>query len=199
MKKIACLSCVALALIAAAGAGISQTKPSQQDQQKAMEAVMQKAMAVTENHALLTHFVGKWTGVATTWQMPGAQPMKSAATSEMTSILGGRFIMERFMGSMMNMPFEGLRVAGYDNMQKKFVTFWIDNNSTAFFLFSGTYDAAKKTFTDLSKWSDGMGGMMDVRMVTRVVSPDEHIQEMYMTMPGGKEYKGMEIDYKRVK
>ena len=199
MKKIVCFSCLALALIAAAGVGIAQTKSSPQDQQKAMEAAMQKAMAVTENHALLTQFVGKWAGAAATWEMPGAKPMKSTSTSEITSIMGGRFIMEKFMGNMMNMPFEGLRVAGYDNMQKKFVTFWVDNTSTAFFLFSGTYDAAKKTFTDLSKWPDGMGGIMDVRMVTRVVSPDEHIQEMYMTMPGQKEYKNMEIDYKRVK
>ena len=191
---------LSVALIVAAGVGFAQAKPAQQqDMQKAMQDYMMKAAAVTENHALLAQFVGKWTGTATTWQMAGAQPEKSAATSEVTSIMGGRFIVEKFTGTMMNMPFEGMRVVGYDNMQKKFMTFWIDNNSTAFFMFTGTYDAAKKTFTDLSKWADGMGGMMDVRMVTRIVSPDEHIEEMYMSIAVAKEYKGMEIDYKRAK
>jgi hypothetical protein len=100
---------------------------------------------------------------------------------------------------MMNMPFEGMSITGYDNMQKKYCLFWIDNTSTAFNLFSGNYDPAKKAFAYTSKWENPMGGTTSVRMTIRVVSPDEHIQEMYMPGPDGKDYKSMEIVYTRVK
>jgi hypothetical protein len=81
---------------------------------------------------------------------------------------------------------------GFDNIQKKYVTFWIDNSSTAFFLLSGTYDAAKNAWTDTGQWADPMGGTTPVRSVTRIVGPDEYIYEMYMGMPDGKEFKSLE-------
>ncbi len=58
--------------------------------------------------------------------------------------------------TMMGQPFEAIQIMGYDNMLKKFQTFWIDNTSTAFFLLYGTYDAAKKTRTDTTKLADPM-------------------------------------------
>ena len=196
MKKIILISSVALAIILSAGMLFSQQ--SQEDQQKATEAYM-KAMAVTENHVLLKYFVGKWDVASTMWQFPGNPPETSRNTSESLLIMGGRFLMEKFSGTMMNMPFEGMRIAGYDNIQKKFLTFWIDNTSTAFFLLTGTYDPATKTWTDIGKWADPMGGTMPVRMVTRILGPDECIQEMYMGLPDGKEFKSMEDRYTRVK
>jgi len=171
-------------------------QPSQQDQQKAMEAYM-RAMAVTENHAQLKYFVGKWDVKSTMWTFPGAPPSTSQNTGEATSVLGGRFILTNFKGSMMGQPFEGIQITGYDNMQKKYMTFWIDSSSTAFFLLSGTYDAAKKTWTDSGQWADPMGETTSVRSVTRIVSPDEYVYEMYMGMPDGKEFKSLENHYFR--
>jgi hypothetical protein len=82
-----------------------------------------------------------------------------------TSILGGRFIMMKYSGTMMGQPFEGIQIVGYDNMQGKYLTFWIDNSSTAFFLLSGTYDAAKKTWTDSGRWADPMGERLPSRFI----------------------------------
>jgi hypothetical protein len=202
MKRTMVVFWAALIVLATAGTVLaradSQNKPVT-DQQKAMEEAVMKAGAVTENHALLKPLVGKWNGAIRTWDSPTAMAQPSQGSSEAVSLYDGRFVMEKFKATMMNMPFQGMSVTGYDNLQKEFCLFWIDNNSTAFFLFRGTYDAVKKAFTYASKWTMPMGQTWDVRMVIRVVSPDEHVQEMYVTMPGQKEYRTMEIVSTRVK
>jgi len=123
------------------------------------------------------------------WQFPGAQPTVSENTGEVMSILGGRFIMTNFKGTMMGKPFEDMQVDGYDNMQNKFQTFWVDNSSMSFDLLSGTYDAKTKAWTSIGQWADPMGGLTPVRTVTRVVGPDEYICEMFMGSPTARSSK----------
>jgi len=169
----------------------ASAQTSSQDQQKAMEAYM-KAGAVTENHALLKSFVGRWETTATMWAVPGAPPTTSKNEVEGELILGGRFVRMNYRGTMMGQPFEGIQVTGYDNLQKAFVTVWVDNTSTSLYLLSGTYDPVKKTYTNTGKWAGPMGGLTPVRMVIRVLGPDEYISETFMTLPDGKEFKSME-------
>jgi hypothetical protein len=189
MKKIMVGLSAALVFLSAISLLSAQSSP--QDQQKAMEAYM-KAMAVTENHSRLKFFVGSWDVSSTMWSFPGTPPTTSQNSGQVTSIMGGRFIMMKFSGTIMGQPFEGIQIVGYDNMQKKYVTFWIDSSSTAFFLLSGTYDAAKNTWMDTGQWADPMGGTTPVRGVTQILGPDEYIYEMYMGMPDGKEFKSLE-------
>lgn len=173
----------------ALGAAFAQT--SAQDQQKATEAYM-KAAAVTADHAILKVFVGRWDATATMWMMPGTPPSTSKNTVDAVLILGGRFVQLNYKGTMMGQPFEGMQITGYDNMQKTYTTFWIDNSSTAFYLLTGPYDQAKKTFEQKGNWADPMGGTTPVRTVTRIVSPDEFVFENYMKLPDGKEFKSLE-------
>jgi hypothetical protein len=168
------------------------SQQSQQDQQKAMEAYM-KMMATNENHAYLESFVGEWNVTSKGWMQPGAPPETSENYSKAEMILGGRFIKMEFKGTMFGQPFEGLQIVGYDNMKKKYITFWIDSSSTAFFLTEGVRDAAGKTMTETGVWPDPMtGGTMKVRGVTKLVGPDEFTYEMYMIGPDGKEFKSLE-------
>lgn len=165
---------------------------AQQDQQKAMEAYM-KMMATNENHAYLESFVGEWNVTSKGWMQPGAPPETSENYSKAEMILGGRFIKMEFKGTMFGQPFEGLKIVGYDNMKKKYITFWIDSSSTAFFLTEGVRDASDKTITENGVWPDPMtGGTMKVRGVTKVVGPDEFTYEMYMVGPDGKDFKSLE-------
>lgn len=165
---------------------------AQQDQQKAMEAYM-KMMATNENHAYLESFVGEWNVTSKGWMQPGAPPETSENYSKAEMILGGRFIKMEFKGTMFGQPFEGLQIVGYDNMKKKYITFWIDSSSTAFFLTEGVRDASDKTITENGVWPDPMtGGTMKVRGVTKVVGPDEFTYEMYMVGPDGKDFKSLE-------
>jgi len=165
---------------------------AQQDQEKMMEAFM-KHRAVTENHAYLKNFAGEWEITAKGWMQPGAQPTVSKGSGVGELILGGRFIKLEFKGIMFGQPFEGLQVLGYDNMKKKYISFWIDNSSTSFYLNEGSLDKSGKVLTDTGLWPDPMtGGQTKVRAVTRVVSNNEYTYELYMTGPDGKEFKAME-------
>ena len=185
MKKVV----FALALFASiAVSGLAQM--SEQDQAKAMEAYM-KAGAVTADHKALKYFAGRWRVEGKMWAAPGAPPTESVNSNEGEMILGGRYVRLTYRGEMMGQPFEGLQISGYDNIAKAYTTFWIDNSSTSFYLLKGTYDAAKKTYTFTGRWADPVGGDTPVRMVIKIVSPDEYVSETYMKLPDGKEFLGM--------
>jgi hypothetical protein len=174
----------------------AQTSP--QDQQKAMEAYM-KAGAVTENHAFLKRFAGSWTATTTMWTVPGQPPTASENTFEGRMILGGRFVALDYKGTMMGQPFEGFQIVGYDNMQKKYLTLWLDNTSTSFFLLAGPRDAAKNIINQTGDWADPMGGMSKVRAAVRFLNPNEYVFEQFMVLPDGKEFKSMEMRCARKK
>ena len=46
-------------------------------------------------------------------------------------ILGGRYLEQRYEGTMMGQPFSGIGVTGFDNYKKKFVSTWVDSMGTA--------------------------------------------------------------------
>lgn len=196
MRKAVTVFFLTIFALTSVGAALAQT--STPDQEKARQAYM-AAGALNENHELLKSFVGKWDVNTTMWEFPGNPPQSSKNSAEVTPLLGGRFIMTKFSGTMMGYPFEGVQIDGYDNIQKKFQTLWIDSTSTAFFLLAGSYDPATKTLTYTGRWADPMGGMSSVRMVTRIVGPNEYVTEMYMGLPDGKEFKSMENRYVRIK
>jgi hypothetical protein len=191
VKKISILAIV-FALGLSSSSLAAGPQQSQQDQQKAMEAYL-KMMATNENHAHFKTFVGDWTVATTAWMQPGAPPEKSQGSGRAEMLLGGRFLKMEFKGTMFGQPFEGIQIVGYDNMKKKYITFWIDSSSTAFFLTEGTRDEASKTMTETGVWPDPMtGGTMNVKGITKMVSPDEFTYEMYMVGPDGKEFKSLE-------
>jgi hypothetical protein len=165
---------------------------AQTDQQKAMEAYM-KLGAANENHAFLKNFEGVWDVTTTAWMQPGAPPAVSASSCTADLVLGGRYIMMDFKGFMFGQPFEGIQITGYDNAQKKYITFWIDNTSTAFYLMTGTRALDGKTIDDTGVWPDPMtGGTSRVHGVTKLIGPDEYTYELFMVGADGKEFKSME-------
>lgn len=178
---------------------IGSTQEAKQKQQEMMEAYM-KFMEVTENHAFFKNFVGEWDIQTTAWMQPGAEAVTTKNSAKAELILGGRFLKTKFKGTMFGQPFEGLQIMGYDNSQKKYISFWIDNSSTGFFLLSGTRDESGKVLTDTGEWPDPLTGeIIKTRAVTKLTSKDEFIYELYMTGPDGKEFRSMENRYKRKK
>ena len=179
--------------------GWAQTPPSEQDQEKMMEAFM-KMSALNENHERLKDFAGDWTVSTKAWMHPGAEPEISENTASSKLILGGRFLKTTFKGAMFGRPFEGWQIVGYDNLKKKYVTFWIDNSSTAFFLLEGRPDESGKTIIDEGDWADPVtGGTIKVRTVTTIVSADEFVYEMHMLGPGDQSFKSLENRCRRIK
>jgi len=165
----------------------------------AMEAYM-KLNAPGEPHRMLAGLAGEWALEVKSWTAPGAPPSVSQATCVNKLVMGGRFVQEDVTGTMMDTPFAGMSLTGYDNIKKKYVGIWVDSMTTGIFRSEGDYDASTKAMTFTGTSFDPMAGKdVQVRTVTRFESPGRHVFEWYAPGPDGKEMKSMEITYTRQK
>ena len=163
----------------------------------AMEA-WSKYMTPGPEHARLLKQVGEWDLDVTQIPMPGAPPVTSKATAKIEPALGGRYIIERVRGTFMEMPFEGIGTNGFDNVLKKAVFTWIDNMGTGIMTGTGTMSADGKTMNGSGKMVDPMAGKeVPYRMVVTYIDDNTHKAEMFNAGPDGKEFKSMELLYKR--
>lgn len=164
--------------------------------QDAMMKAWQKSMTPGPEHKMLANMVGEWQGEISMWEDPSQPPQTSVGTANYESIFDGRYIIGKFSGNMMNMPFSGMEVDGYDNVKKVFFSSWIDNMGTGVMYVEGTYDKGSKTFTYTGDTVDPMGNKMKVKEVITIIDKDHSKFEMYMDMGKG-EMKSMEIKYSR--
>ena len=91
------------------------------DESDQAAAAWAEAAAPGPVHALFAGHGGDWTITAKSWMVPGADPIVSESESQAEMILGGRFLDERLVGTVMGQPFEGLGVFGYDNFLNEVV------------------------------------------------------------------------------
>lgn len=166
---------------------------------EATMAKMKEYSTPNENHALLQSLAGIWEYTMKWWMSPDAPPEVSSGTNKIVSILGGRFIKQIISGTSMGQPFEGRGTMGYDNIKKKFVATWIDNMATGIMSSTSTYDPATKTFTEEGNTTCPLeeSGTRSFKAMTKIIDENNFTYEMYLKDPGGKEFKAMEITYKR--
>lgn len=165
----------------------------------AMMEAMMKAGTPGEHHKKLEPFAGSWNTKATFWTVPGGDPMTMDGSSENKVIFGGRYVEQRFSGSFMGMPFEGLGYTGYDNIKGQYFGTWMDNMSTCVMMSTGKM-LDGKTYEFKGTMPDPMTGK-DTRVDEKitVVDADHHVMEMWGPGPDGKMFKTMEIQYTRKK
>ena len=157
-------------------------------------------MTPGEYHKEMAKWDGMWDADLTMWMAPGTPPQKSTATCENKMILGGRYQSSTHKGSFNGMPFEGISTVGYDNAKNAFISTWVDNMGTGIMILEGTWDDKSKTLNLKGNQTDPMSGKsMAIREAFKVIDNNTHKMEMYMTPPGGQEYKSMEITFTRRK
>lgn len=193
---------VALALVLVVGSAGADEKgkkaAGQPMDETAMMEMWAKLGAPGDAHKALEPFVGTWDTKVTSWMQPGAAPMSSTGTSENRWTMGNRFIEQRFNGSFMDQPFEGLGYTGYDNIKKKYIGTWMDSMGTSIMFMTGTADPSGKTMNFTGTMEDPMTGKpMTVKEVMKVVDNNKHTFEMWSPGPDGKPFKMMEIEYTR--
>lgn len=170
------------------------------EQQKEMELWM-KLATPGKYHKLLEKDTGKWDLTTKSWMAPGAEPETTTGSVEFKMILGGRFQVGEYKGTMMGQPYEGLGINGYDNYKEQFVSLWMDTMGTTVFETKGKCDGAEcKTITSTGEWDDPMTkSVQKVRTVMNYIDDNTGKFEMYMVGKDGKEFKSMEMVYKRKK
>lgn len=206
--------CAALMAAAAPLAAQEGGKPKEQDKSKEqdkakgqqggemtaeqmaqMQAWMQAATP-NENHQRLNGMIGTWNCVVTT-SMPGEEPTTSTGKSIDTWMLGGRYVQTEFAGSFMNMPFEGRGLTGYDNINKRYFSIWIDSMGTTPMIQYGQFDPATNSYTYTGDCMDPMGKKQFMKSVVKVLNHDNYVFTMYSGESPGTLSKMMEITYTR--
>lgn len=186
--------------------GLSMTKTGAQDKAKPsaaptaaeMQDMMKKWMETAkpgEGHKLLEPLVGKWDTVTRMWMAAEQPPAESKGTSEAKWTLDGRFLIEEATGQMMGMPYKSISFMGFDNYKKKYVFSYVDNFGTALYTGEGKLDLSKQVLTAFGKMDDPTMGEIDkpVKYVTRFISKDKHIFEIYDEVGSPNEFKAVEI------
>jgi hypothetical protein len=204
MKNAFIFFCVmALAAVCAFNDASAQGKKGTKAKMPSMDEMMKRwgeAMTPGAAHKNFEQFVGKWDVEAKVWMNgPKGEPSVSKGSAEYKLALGGRFLEQEFSGEMMGQPMNGVGYTGYDNFGKKYVSFWIDNMSTAMSTMEGSMDKEGKTLTMWGKMDEPATGEKGkkVKYVTRVVDKDKHVFESYDVTSYGEKQPVLVITYTR--
>jgi len=190
------LGCCLTAAGAAGAAPESKAESKAGAEQDEMMAAMAKLATPGPQHAVLKPLVGSWKTVTKAWMGPG-EPQVSEGSSEVTWVLGGRFVTEEYKGTFMGKPFEGMGLFGYDNQHKEYVSTWADIMGTSITMSKGRADDGGKTLTYASMFDDPMTGQKKpFKMVTKIIDDNNHTFSMFEDV-NGKETMTMEITYTR--
>jgi hypothetical protein len=168
--------------------------PDMAEMMKKMEALA----APGPEHQKIASLAGEWETEARCYMTGPDTPTVTKGTCKGKMILGGRFLQEEFEGDMMGKKFHGSGLLGYDKFNQKYIDTWIDDMGTGIFVTEGNFDASGKVLTLNGKMDDPMTGEKgkEMRLVTRILSPDKHTFEMHDVALGDKG-KMMEITYTR--
>jgi hypothetical protein len=182
----------ALAVVPLAFAASQLANGQQQPQQP-------QTPQATEQHRLLHQDVGTWDAEITIFSPEeGTPPMKSKGTEKNELLPGGMWLVSRFEGEIVGMPFAGVGTSGYDPVEKKYVGTWVDSMSPHLMTTKGEYDPATKTLTSTGEGRDYTTGQpYTAKLVTRFLDKNTRIFEMHLPGMDGKHWKMMETKYTR--
>lgn len=150
-------------------------------------------------HKELSALIGNWEGITKTWFEPDVIADESLMKGAIRPILGGRFVMHEYKGSLNEKPFDGIAIYGFDLANNKFQCAWIDSfhMGTGIMLSNGS--AAENGFSVLGSYGghdipDPWGWRTTIELVTE----DHLIIIAYNITPEGQEDKATETVYYRI-
>lgn len=173
-------------------------QPEMSKEQMAMHQAWEKYMTPGEPHERLAQKAGEWTVTGEMFESPDSPPMPFEGKSKLKSIMGGRYLIEKFEGDFQGMPFEGMAMIGFDNLTQTYVSSWIDNMGTGIMRSVGTPSGDGKTIHYTSDHPDFLTGTYKkMTMVEKIVDDDNMVMDFYSTTPDGDQFKGMHLAYTR--
>jgi hypothetical protein len=149
-------------------------------------------------HQHIQAMAGEWKGTTKTWFEPGVIADESPMTASIRPILGGRFLLYQYQGSLDGQEFEGSATIGYDLGNDKFQVSWIDSfhMGTAIMLSEG--NSVEHGFSVLGSYG---GPEIPIpwgwRTVMQLKADDQLIVTAFNISPEGKEDMATETIYSR--
>lgn len=162
-----------------------------------MMAQWQVAMTPSAGHARLMSMVGTWRTTTTFVMVPGEPPQVSTGTSAHRLVLGGRFLEQVYKGTSMGMPFEGMGLTGYDNVQQRYVGTWIDSFGTGIMRSIGVGRPSDERIDLAAETIEPSGATRTFDTIIRIRDHGHHSYEMWTAGPNGKKFRMMIVEYER--
>jgi len=157
-------------------------------------AVMQEVMALAqpgEEHELLAKTAGSWTMAIKMYMMPGAPAMEAVGQIEAEMALGGRFLIQRSLGTFMGEPFEGITILGFDRRHGVHTLVGYDTMGTYYITAQGTLQD-DGTLVLAGHDDNPPLGSQDYEFHMRFPSENEMVTELYMSVAGSEMSKLVE-------
>ena len=148
-------------------------------------------------HARLAQQVGVWDAAVEYVDIRTGKPARTTGTSVQRQPPGSFWLINNFEATLMGAPFRCMKTTGYDPVKKKLVGTWIDSMTPGMTVLEGSWDKGHKVMTMSGAGMDRQGRAAEVRLVTSILSEDQHVSEMFTKTQGGDETKTMTITYTR--
>jgi len=150
-------------------------------------------------HQHIHAMTGSWEGMTKTWFEPEVIADESAMKGSITPILGGRFLLYQYQGSLSGKSFEGSATIGYDIANNKFQVSWVDSFHMGTAIMFSEGSSVAQGFSVLGSY-----GGPDIpipwgwRTVFQLHEPDQLTVTAFNITPEGQESKATETIYRRV-
>ena len=147
-------------------------------------------------HKLLGTMIGEFDTTMRVYMMPGKPPMESKGTATSRWLIDGKWLATEWTGKMMGAKMNGFGIMGFDNHKKKFISMSVDNLNHFMQHSEGVVcDRSGKVIVTYGHMDEFLMGEHDkqVKYVTRLLSADKHVYEVWDLGIGESGRKVVEI------
>jgi uncharacterized protein DUF1579 len=164
-----------------------------------VSAVPWKQAELLPQHALLKGLVGHWTTAVHVYEGDIPKTRNAEGTADGKLLLNGLFVQLTQTETRAKQPYEGIKTFGYSEALSKYTADAIDTSRTSSIHFVGTYDAAKKTLTMSTHYTDEkLKGLRVAKSVITFIDDKTWTYEEFVSYSvGGPEVPVVAVMYKK--
>ncbi|HWB18691.1 MAG TPA: DUF1579 family protein [Phycisphaerales bacterium] len=151
-------------------------------------------------HRALQPLIGTFKGTITLTSPSNPKPVTISGTIIREWVLGGRYIRETYSSSTEEGEFRGIGYLGYNAFDGRYEFVWMDSESTAIVLETGTLNAKTDVLSMSTAVRDTQSGRLVIGHGSVDFSDADHQKSVtYHVDKNGEEYKAFEANFDRVK